>query len=253
MYYCESQINMGILRGLFPKKNDNFKAIKKYVKEKKGLEIGGPSDIFSEKNYIPIYPLASLVDGVNFSTSTIWESTIHEGDTYRYDINKKTGYQYIADGTDLSIIGNEQYDFILSSHNLEHIANPIKALKEWLRVLRPNGMVLAILPDKQFTFDHKRPTTTFEHIMEDYHSNTLEDDLTHLDEILALHDLDRDPGVIDRNLFPARCSNNFNNRCLHQHVFDMELLRKIFDYLELEIILTDAGSNLHQVIAGVKI
>jgi hypothetical protein len=59
--------------------------------------------------------------------------------------------------------------------------------------------------------------------------------------------------VIDRNLFPARCSNNFNNRCLHQHVFDMELLRKIFDYLELEIILTDAGSNLHQVIAGVKI
>ncbi len=244
---------MGILRELFPKKKDNFNTIKKYVKGKKGLEIGGPSDIFSENKYIPIYQLASQVDGVNFSTNTIWENTIHEGNTYRYEINKKAGYQYIADGADLSIITNEQYDFVLSSHNLEHIANPIKALNEWLRVLKPKGLLLAILPDKRFTFDHKRPTTTFEHIMEDYHNNTLEDDLTHLDEILELHDLDRDPGVIDRGLFPARCRDNFNNRCLHQHVFDMELLRQIFDYLGLKIVLTDTSTNFHQVIAGVKI
>lgn len=52
-----------------------------------------------------------------------------------------------------------------------------------------------VLPFKEKTFDHKRPVTSIEHILEDYNLNIDERDNTHFDEILNLHDLSRDPGV----------------------------------------------------------
>jgi SAM-dependent methyltransferase len=243
---------MSLLRNIFPKKINGFYKIKKLFKNKTGLEIGGPSDIFKRKKYIPVYPLSKRVDGVNFSTNTIWENTIIEGLNYKYDRTASPGYQYIKEGTDLNPIADSSYDFILSSHSLEHIANPIKALKEWLRVLKKGGTILAILPDKNFTFDHKRPVTTFDHLMDDYKNDTQENDLTHVDEIISLHNLDLDPGVVNRDEFPSRCLNNIDNRCLHHHVFDMCLLKEIFAYLGHEVVLTESSSNFNQIIIGIK-
>ncbi|MDB5022938.1 MAG: hypothetical protein JWP78_693 [Mucilaginibacter sp.] len=65
----------------------------------------------------------------------------------------------------------------------------------------------------------------------------MEDDLTHVEEILSLHDRDMDAGLIEKDQFPARCLNNINNRCLHHHVFDIGLLKKIYAYLNLEVII----------------
>lgn len=39
-------------------------------KDKYGLEIGGPSNLFS-KDILPIYPLAANVDGCNYSSNTV--------------------------------------------------------------------------------------------------------------------------------------------------------------------------------------
>jgi hypothetical protein len=50
-----------------------------------------------------------------------------------------------------------------------------------------------LLPDKRRTFDHRRPVTTLAHLIADLNADMAEDDLTHLPEILALHDLERDP------------------------------------------------------------
>ncbi|MEY3874556.1 MAG: hypothetical protein RL363_1277, partial [Bacteroidota bacterium] len=115
----------------------------KHFKHLNGIEIGGPSDIFKLKGAVPIYLYANKVDGVNFSNDTIWEGVIKEGEFYNYQ-NSDMGYQYIAEGTNLSAISNEKYDFVLSCHSLEHIANPIKALKEWHRILKPNGTIVLI-------------------------------------------------------------------------------------------------------------
>ena len=41
-----------------------------------GIEIGGPSAFFNLKGAFPVYLYAELVDGVNFSDSTIWEGQI---------------------------------------------------------------------------------------------------------------------------------------------------------------------------------
>jgi hypothetical protein len=55
---------------------DNFKSVEKYFKNKIGLEIGGPSNFFAENGCIPIYPIVSRLDGVNFSSTTVWTGNI---------------------------------------------------------------------------------------------------------------------------------------------------------------------------------
>lgn len=52
---------------------------------------------------------------------------------------------------------SDTYDFICASHVLEHLNNPIKALKEWERILRPDGYIIAFMPDcRLWITDRKR-------------------------------------------------------------------------------------------------
>ena len=208
----------------------------KLMEKKRGVEIGGPSDFF--KYIIPIYPSIAALDGVNFSHQTMWEGSLKTGNNFNYYKNK-TGMQYIHDTTDLSAIKSNTYDFLLSSNCLEHVANPLKALEEWIRIIIPNGYLLLALPNKINNFDHRRPTTTFEHILEDYKSNVSERDLTHLDEILELHDISMDPDAGDFQSFKKRSLDNFSNRGLHQHIFDQALMRRMFEFFKIELIRED--------------
>ncbi|WP_162946519.1 methyltransferase domain-containing protein [Chitinophaga barathri] len=229
---------------------DAFMHFVDLFRDKIGLEIGGPSSIFQDKGYLPAYKFAKRVDGVNFSNSTVWEGNIEEGMSYRYATDKQ-GYQFINEGNDLSRIEPHQYDFILSSHNLEHFANPLKAVKEWHRVLKPGGAMLVILPDKRYTFDHLRPTTTMKHLKEDFQKDIGEDDLTHLEEILKLHDLSRDPGAREID-FEERSKRNFENRCLHHHVFDGHLVKEIYDYFNIETLFVRQEAPYNLIVMGRK-
>src|SRR5687767_4328249 len=47
-------------------------------------------------------------------------------------------------------------DYVLSSHVIEHFFDPIKALREWYRVIRPGGIIFIIAPHKDRTFDKVR-------------------------------------------------------------------------------------------------
>lgn len=69
---------------LFNGRIPNLKSWGSLVKGKSGLEIGAPSGIFSANNYLPIYPYVASLDGVNFSSKTIWEGDIKEGNYYKY-------------------------------------------------------------------------------------------------------------------------------------------------------------------------
>lgn len=171
------------------------------------LEIGGPSEIFGFGGPLPLYSSLAAVDNCNFAQQTIWSS-----DAIRYSRT------FIVEGTELQIQSGA-YDCVIASHCLEHMANPIKALLEWKRVLRPGGLLLLILPHRDYTFDWRRPVTTLEHMKKDYELNMPESDLTHLDEILSLHDLSRDPGRCTPEQFRERSLNNTKFRAIHHHVF----------------------------------
>jgi SAM-dependent methyltransferase len=195
----------------------------------KGIEIGGPSNIFSIKGAMPVYLFAEKVDGVNFSNKTIWEGKIKEGENYNYYKNL-FGFQYIAEGSDLSLLKDNQFDFLLSSHSLEHIANPIKALNHWRRVLKDSGRLVLILPDSSVTFDRKRPITKLEHLIEDYNNDVQEDDDTHYNEVIDLHDMDLDKALGSRDILKERTMQNLSYRAVHHHVFNFELIKELLSY-----------------------
>jgi SAM-dependent methyltransferase len=193
----------------------------KLIQDCNGLEIGGPSQIFSKNGLFPVYPIISNLDNCNFSNNTVWEGKIFEGKTFHYSKNKNLGNQYIAEATNLHMIPDNYYDLVLSSHAIEHTANPLLALKECFRVLKITGILVLVVPHKDGTFDNKRPVTSIEHLVRDFQENMGEDDLTHLSEILQLHDFSfsQDPSS-NYDSLKLLAQKNLDNRCLHHHVFD---------------------------------
>ena len=51
------------------------------------------------------------------------------------------------------------FDYVISSHNFEHLANPIKFLQGCAKVLKPGGVVSMAIPDHRTCFDFFRPLT----------------------------------------------------------------------------------------------
>jgi SAM-dependent methyltransferase len=204
------------------------------VAGKRGIEIGGPSAFF--RTTLPAYPIVKELDAVNFWGTTLWEGQVRAGRTFRFD-GDRTGHQFIAEATDMAEVPSGAYHFVLSSNCLEHVANPLKALAEWRRVLVDDGALVLVLPKKSSNFDHRRPFTTFEHLLQDYENDVFEDDLTHLDEILALHDLSRDPPAGSFEQFKARSLDNLSNRALHHHVFEPEVVRRMLHHAGFEVLI----------------
>lgn len=189
-----------------------------------GLEIGGPSGVFRSRGMLPVYAGAARLDNVNFSAETRWEHALRDGGEFHYHARRPPGTQWLREAAALTGLADGAYDFVLSSHCLEHTANPLPALREWCRVVRPGGHLLLILPDPRRTFDHRRPVTTLAHLRADEARGTGEDDQTHVAECLALCDLALDPGAGSAENFRERTRHNAANRCLHQHVFDLALM-----------------------------
>ena len=226
-----------------------------YVKEfsnKSGLEIGGPSRIFQPNNVLPLYAIINQLDGCNFSSQTLWEGSLVAGLTYKYNQAKPCGQQYICEASELQQFQAAQYDFIVASHCLEHLANPLKALMQWIRLIKKGGVLLLVLPNARYGFDHRRPVTLFNHFQSDFENNIGEDDLSHLPEILKLHDFNLDRRVGSQEDFLVRANNNLKIRGLHHHVFNLDLLQEIFNYLNVEILDCSFIGLEHLVIMGRK-
>jgi len=220
----------------------SFELYRPCITGKAGIEIGGPSVVFRPKNAVPLYPLAGSIDNCDFSSNTVWAN---HGKDFLFDPAKPPGKSFFCEGSALTPIADASYDFLLSSHNLEHFANPLKALYEWKRALRPGGTLVLVLPYFRSTFDHRRTPTPVAAMLEDYDRNIGEDDLSHLPEILANHDLTRDPGAGTPEQFEQRCHDNINNRCLHHHVFDETNSRELLTAAGFHVLAVDIAPPIH--------
>lgn len=200
------------------------------VTDKNGLEIGGPSSAFRDSG---IYKNIASLDNVVFAQQTVWAQFIDK--SYNF-FPGKSGKVFEMDAVDLSTIPNESYDLLMSSHNLEHIANPLKAFKEWIRVVKKEGHIILILPEKSVCFDHKRNYTQFWVILDKFQRNIGEDNLESLPEILRLHDLLLDSPAGNFEQFTRRSLDNFKNRCLHHHVFNKDLVQSMCDFCNVKLI-----------------
>lgn len=214
-----------------------FSLASSLIQDKVGLEIGGPSEVFSRK-WMPLYQSVRRLDNCNFSEQNVWVEQASK-------IMRPPGTDFVADGSNLASVPDSTYEFVLSSHNLEHFANPIKAIKEWQRVTKPGGTLILTVPNYRHTFDHRRNPTKVEHMLLDYERGTPESDLSHLDEILDRHDLSRDPWAGSPEAFRERSLRNFENRCLHHHVFAPTNTRELLTALGMEVLAIETAWPIH--------
>jgi hypothetical protein len=207
----------------------------------RGLEIGGPSMIFSRFNLLPIYPIAAGIDNCNFARSTLWHGTVLPGATFVYDRSHSPGQQFICDAVTLSVIPSGRYDFLLSSHVIEHIANPLRALQEWKRVLKQDGAMVMVVPNRDKTFDKFRPVTTLDHLRHDLSHGTQEDDLTHLPEMLYLTRFALDTDSNNPELF----RNNATTRAMHHHTFQKHTVAALLTEAGFHVIFCELADPYH--------
>lgn len=207
------------------------KLLKEISNGKNGVEIGGPS---SSTGTI-VYQNAKCVDNVIFSNDTIWSK---HNKCYNYYENKQ-GVVIVNDAVNITRVQDEIYDFVFSSHSLEHIANPLKAIHEWLRIIKKNGHIIIVVPEKSRCFDHKREYSKFATLLSQYENHADEDDLSTLPEILRKHDLKMDPDANDVASFTKRSLDNFENRTLHHYVYNDELLMEICKYVHCEFVYNE--------------
>jgi SAM-dependent methyltransferase len=71
----------------------------------------------------------------------------------------------VSPGDQLPLEDNS-VDFVISSHVIEHFPDPIKALREWYRVVKPGGYLYIIAPHKERTFDKERPRSTLAELID---------------------------------------------------------------------------------------
>jgi SAM-dependent methyltransferase len=203
----------------------------------RGLEIGGPSRLFEAGGLLPVYPPMASVDGVQWAAATVWHE-LDPNEGYRPG-GVRRGQLHVVEDPDLGTLASGSYDVVLSSHVIEHLANPLRALAAWRRVTREQGYVLLVAPHMQGTFDHRRAVTSLEHLVEDFERGTGEDDLTHLQETLQLHDRRRDSERDDQEQWAQRRRENASTRVLHHHTFTTGSLLALLDHAGLELLAAE--------------
>jgi SAM-dependent methyltransferase len=227
-----------------------YPLVRKNLSAKSGLEIGGPSHVFETK--LPVYRHIQSLDNCVFAQETHWEGARGPGATFHFDQGKRTGTNFITEGFTLEGIADAAYDFVLSSHNLEHIANPIKALYNWKRVLKPHGFLLLVLPDKHRTFDCRRPVTSLEHMRDDYMQDMGEDDMTHVEEFVTLWDYKKFPIANSIAEHRERYRNNYQQRLLHHHVFDLKSATNLVKFAGWQVLATERLRPNHLILFSQK-
>jgi len=128
------------------------------------------------------------------------------------------------------------FQFLISEHVLEHIANPIKTLNEWIRVLSPGGKIFLFLPHGDRTNDQHREKTTLDHLIQDFQNDVPFNDPTHFDEWKK--------NVIDKNLMPGHYQHLdkdelLNTASIHHHVWSEKEISQLLEYLDLKVIHVD--------------
>lgn len=68
------------------------------------------------------------------------------------------------------------YDYVISSHNFEHLPNPIKFLDGCRLALKKDGMLTMAIPDKRYTFDKIRSLTRTADLIRSYKLNRMNHD-----------------------------------------------------------------------------
>lgn len=125
----------------------------------RGLEIG-PS-------HAPVFPKREgfRVETVDYAPAAELRRKYSE---LGVEIEAIEEVDYISDGRPLhEVVPYEHtYDYIFSSHAIEHVTDFVAYIRSCERLLKPGGVIAFAVPDKRYTFDACQPLTTTGRVLE---------------------------------------------------------------------------------------
>ncbi|MDF0546535.1 hypothetical protein PX699_29695 [Sphingobium sp. H39-3-25] len=86
-------------------------------------------------------------------------------------------------------------DYVVSSHNFEHIPDPIRFLRACSGVLNETGVLSMAIPDRRTCFDHFRPHTATGEVLEAFWAERLKPSPAQIFSHIALHAVNNIDGV----------------------------------------------------------
>lgn len=107
-----------------------------------------------------------------FSKQQLLERAISDSNISRESHSLLEEVDFIGSATEIADlvpkIEHGTFDYIISSHNFEHLPNPVKFLQGCEKILKPRGRLIMALPDQRACFDYFRPHTTTAEWIEAY-------------------------------------------------------------------------------------
>lgn len=154
-----------------------------------------------------------------------------------------TPVDIIDDGEKLNTFQLSSVDFIIANHFIEHAQDPIGTIKRHVDVLKPGGILYMAIPDKRFTFDRLRPSTTFEHFVRDHEEGPAVSYIDHVKEWVRLVD-GLTSEKFERKVHDI-CRINYS---IHFHVWNINDVKKflqdmIIDTYHIPITMLDIAEN----------
>jgi SAM-dependent methyltransferase len=132
----------------------------------------------------------------------------------------------------LALLADESQDFVIASHVIEHLANPLAMLIDIHRVLRTGGLLILLVPDRHRTFDRDRDPTPLDHLVDEYRRDVREVDDEHIIEyVIATSETNPRQPVSD--VSPELIALH-RRRSVHVHVWDVDEFRQVLEYLAEE-------------------
>jgi len=125
--------------------------IEKHLYGLNGIEIGASRRDFGLRTQKGSYANVDIIDAETRAKEKGWsESRL---------------VNILSPGDDLPF-KDEVFDYVFNSHVLEHIFDPIKAVEEWLRVVKKGGIIFMVIPHKERTFDKNRDLSPYQELIE---------------------------------------------------------------------------------------
>jgi len=178
-----------------------------------GLELGAQAAPFKTNQH------TSMSYADKYTVDEMFEDLKVKRQIKKEDITKPDFIVFDAFSFD---IVDDFFDFFCCSHVIEHTCNPIGAIEEWLRVVKPGGYVYFICPDKRETFDYDRPITPVSHLVEDYENDSVTTEYAHYLDCCTI--INKAPTEAQRYYI--------NQKNIHVHVFTEESIMSLLSYIK---------------------
>lgn len=157
-----------------------------------GLEIGPSSR-----------PAVSKAEGEIYYLDVVDEHGLAEkyrGSLYDQDAYTRIDF-LVGEGSLSDSCGGRQFDYVVASHVIEHVPDPIGWLAQITDLLKPGGRLRLAIPDKRYTFDIHRPLSSFAELLDCFHSRLTRPTYRHVYE-MAVSFVEVDPGLVWRGGLP---------------------------------------------------